>query len=184
MLAIFFCIAFLFIVSLFVICLLRRKKRIPFIANPNFIPTGRTVATVDYDLPLAESIAAANLKEINDEIVSGFFPNKMKGKKELCFAVITFEKDPSTEYVLEQFEACGLRPATVEELLAFWFYWAQKGKLWTCIIVALGSNGQSIHDGVVAPSIDGKRRWLRLSPLKRDWFAHCRFLGVYKDAPK
>lgn len=135
--------------------------------------------TVDYSLTLEEMIALGQYDWKNDDITAGRFPVKGKGKKEVVGELVKYESTMSSEAVLADLDKNGLRPATIEELLAFGAAFPELQRKFP--IVALGSIAEVDGGrGMACLGRGDSKRYLRLRWFDRGWFAHCRFLAVRK----
>jgi len=149
-------------------------------------------AIVDCDLSLAEMIAAGKYDFTNEDITARRFPITGKGKVNINFILKHFGEDLSTRYALEELDNADLRPATIEELLAFGAKYPDEQRKYP--IVALGSVARDLYcfssfDDQVAV-IDknndsrGNHDFVRILNLRkvgyRDWHRCYRFLAVCK----
>lgn len=96
------------------------------------------------------------------------------------FRYVYLCRGASSEMALVEIVKCGLRPATVEELLAFDS--AHPGEMMKFPIVALGSTTTGTGRTRVACLItDGRQRELAMERLSTVWSSSCRFLCVRKE---
>ena len=93
--------------------------------------------TINYGLTLEEMIAAGRYYWKNDDITAKHFPVKGEGTKEVVTKLIHFNKYMESDDVLRELDQRGLRPATIEELLAFGAKYPELQRQFP--IVALGS---------------------------------------------
>ena len=105
---------------------------------------------------------------------------KGEGKVDLEIVLVHFNRDISSEDALKEMDALGLRPAKIEEPLAF-------GETHPDIqrefpIIALGSvwRGRNGDRGVPFLVGWGGRRGLRLDWFEVGWIGRCRFAAVRK----
>lgn len=75
--------------------------------------------TVNYGRTLAEMVEAGYYDYANPDITAEHFPIEGRGKVELECELVHHDRTASTEEVEPEIERLGLRPATIEELLAF-----------------------------------------------------------------
>jgi hypothetical protein len=94
--------------------------------------------------------------------------------------LVHFGRDMESESVLKEFEARGLRAATLPELLAFGATYPEKQCEFP--VVALGSVWRSRggHRYVPYLSGDGSERELHLDWSGNRWDDYCRFAAVRK----
>lgn len=134
---------------------------------------------VDYDKSLEEMIAAGRYDWKNSDITADRFPVKGKGKKKAEVELVHFNRDISSEDAIAEMDKLGLRPATIEELLAFGA--ANPDIQRKFPIVALGSVAEVSGSRFVAYL---RRVWsersLSLGWFAFDWNPDCRFLAVRK----
>jgi hypothetical protein len=137
-------------------------------------------AVIDYDLSLAEMIAVGKYEWTNSEITAERFPVKGKGQVNINFTVKHFARSISTETALKELDEQGLRPATIEELLAFGVKYPNEQRKYP--IVALGSVGLNSHGHRVVAflSEDDSKRRLFLYYGGSGWVGCYRFLAVGK----
>jgi len=94
--------------------------------------------TVDYSLSLEQMIALGRYGWKNEHITTELFPLKGEGKKEIAVELVKYKKGGNlSDKVLAYLDSKGLRPATIEELLAFGAAFPELQKKFR--IVALGS---------------------------------------------
>jgi hypothetical protein len=160
-------------------------------------PPQKYPVTVDYNLTIEQMI---------DEYYHGFpncfdqkittehFPISGKGKmvRDVQVANLECHRTMRTYSVLQRMDQSGLRPATIEELLAFSFQWSLETGGWSKFtIVALGSVWRERHGECHVPCMrldttgNGLPSYVRLylgdgmPDSKWDCY-HCRFLAVSK----
>ena len=102
--------------------------------------------TVNYDLSLAGMIKAGRYDWVNSDITEKHFPVKGEGIKEVTAELVCFNKYMSSKDVLRELDRCGLRPATIEEILAFGAKYPELQRQFP--IVALNSIWQHGHRDV------------------------------------
>ncbi len=134
---------------------------------------------VDYGMTLEQMIAAGNYDWKNDDITAKRFPLSGTGKVAFEPKLFHFDRDISSENAIKEMEKDGLRPAKIEELLAYGALLPEEQRKYP--IVALGSVAEVYGDRDVAYlSRGGSRRRLDLDWFDVDWRGGCRFLGVRK----
>ncbi len=146
---------------------------------------GLAVATiykivVDYSQTIEHMIDAAGLYDWNNiNIIAGCFPVKGEGQVELEPELVHFDRTRSSEVALAELDKRGLRPGTIEELLAFGEAYPEVQREFR--IVALGSVAR-VDGSRYVPFLDrdGSRRYLNLQWFGGDWYGHCRFLAFRK----
>lgn len=102
---------------------LRALKRLLRKENPwgefcSFLP-GQFSLTVDYTQTLEQMIDAGRCNQIGDDITAKHFPLPDHGTMESVAQLARFSSDVSLDDAISEFNLYGLRPATIEELLAF-----------------------------------------------------------------
>lgn len=134
--------------------------------------------TVNYDSSLADMIAAGHYYYINRNITAERFPVKGSGSKELAVKLIHFNRRISSEGAVKEMNKMGLRPATLEELLAFGAKYPDMQRGFP--IVALGSSAL-VHHSRCVPYLDmASERVVHLDMWRNDWGDCTRFLAVRK----
>jgi hypothetical protein len=134
---------------------------------------------VDYMMSLEAMIAAGHYDWVNDNITSSRFPLKGDGRKDLAAEVIHFNRDISSDNAVADLNRMGLRPGTIEELLAFGAEFPEMQRQFP--IIALGSSCKV--DGVrrvASLGGGGSRRSLYLLWWVLGWVRDSRFLGFRK----
>lgn len=91
---------------------LREQYDIPVLVNETY------PITVNYDLSLAAMVGAGQYNWVHLDITEKNFPVSKKGIQNVTIEVIQFDRAVRSEEVLPQLDRRGLRPATIEELLA------------------------------------------------------------------
>ncbi len=134
---------------------------------------------VNYDLSVESLVAHGKYDWKNDNITSKNFPTTRKGTAELDIILVHLDRDVSTEEAIKELDKLGLRPAELQELLAFGAKYPDEQRKYP--IVALGSVWRSL-DVRLVPYLwsGGDRRVLYLHWFVSDWHAFCRFAGVRK----
>lgn len=135
--------------------------------------------TVDYSLTLDQMIAVGEYDYANPDINSKHLPVKGEGKLELKLQLIHFDRNISSDDAERELDKLGLRPANLEELLAFGAQYPDLQKQFP--IVALKAVA-SVHGGRDVACLDfvGSERRLDLYWRGRGWLARCRFLALPK----
>jgi len=135
---------------------------------------------VDYGQTLQQMIANGKYDYANSDITSGNFPMTGNGKQEVVVKLVHFGRDMASDAVLKEFEARGLRAATLPELLAFGATYPEKQRKFP--IVALGSVWRDRDGDRRVPCLgrSGSERELDLSWADYGWSDYCRFAAVRK----
>ncbi len=132
---------------------------------------------VDYDKTLYEKISAGKYNYPTK------FPNFVpagNGKQKVIIELVCFGQNMKTDSVLQDLEAKGLRPATVDEICAFGATYPGKQKQFP--IIALGSIWRDSDGNRRVPCLDStwwfKGRDLRMVLSDVIWLKRCRFAAV------
>ena len=135
---------------------------------------------VDYGQTLQQMIANGKYNYANSDIGGNNFPMTDNGKQEVVVELVHFGRDMESEAVFREFEARGLRAATLPELLAFGAAYPEKQREFP--IIALGSVWQDRFGSRFVPCLDGfgSRRLLSLDWFGFGWSGCCRFAAVRK----
>lgn len=148
--------------------------------RPGRISARRYPVTVSYDLSLAEMIDAGGYDWSNPNIIAESFPVGGAGEQERELVLVNLGRHASsTEEVLAEIDRQGLRPAVIEELLAFGAAYPDKQREFP--IVALGSvwlnpYGDSRHvSGLWGRS---EKRELDLHAYEGHWFENYHFAAA------
>ena len=133
--------------------------------------------TVDYGKSLAEMILAGHYDWTNSNITEKRFPVKGSGKVELDLELVHYDHNFSSDDAVKEMAKRGLRPATIEELLAFGVKYPEEQLKFP--VVALGSSAR-VDGGRHVPflSRDGAERDLNLGWWDGGWRGGYRFLAV------
>lgn len=135
---------------------------------------------VDYGQTLQQMIAHGRYDYVDSDISASNFPTQGSGQKKVVVEIVNFGRDMSSEEVLKEFEARGLRAATLPELLAFGATYPEKQREFSTI--ALGSVWQDRDGRSRVPMLRRSDFWERRLYLYwygSDWF-DSRFAAVYK----
>jgi len=133
--------------------------------------------TVNYNLSLAEMISAGKYDWISDDINEDNFPVRGTGIIESVVELIHFNRNISSDDAEKELKKMKLRPANVEEILAFGAEYPETQRKFP--IIALGSVASvSGNREVVYLGRLGAARDLRLLWRGHVWSARCRFLAV------
>ena len=137
---------------------------------------------VDYGQTLQQMIAAGAYDYANLNITAEHFPMTGDGKREVVVELVHFGRDMESDAILKEFEARGLRPATLPELLAFGATYPEKQREFP--ILALGSVWQGPDGGrdVACLGDWDAKRGLGLDWDDDRWDVDCRFAAVRKPA--
>lgn len=135
--------------------------------------------TVNYDLSLAEMIAAGKYDWKNDDITAKHFPMKGEDTKEVVTELVHFNQYMESGDVLRDLDKRSLRPATIEDLLSFGAKYSELQRQFP--IVALGSIWQHL-DYRYVPFLwsFSDERYLSLGWFEGRWGDDSRFLAVRK----
>ena len=136
--------------------------------------------TVNYNLSLAEMIEAGHYDRGDADITVERFPVKGESTQKLAVELVHFNRAISSENTIQELDAMGLRPATIEELLAFGAAFPDLQRKFP--IVALGSSS-IIRGNRLVPCLyedDSMRRRLNLYWGDIGWDGYYRFLAVRK----
>ncbi|MFH1611493.1 MAG: hypothetical protein ABIA83_02745 [Patescibacteria group bacterium] len=141
--------------------------------------TGYTVL-VDYRKTIEQMVSAGRYDWSDGNINSVNFPVNGTGVATITPELVHLNKKASSEEALAHKEANGLRPATIEELLAFGATYPDVQREFP--VVALGSSWVDRDGHRRAPYLDGdgSERELSLDWYGSGWFEGCRFLAVRK----
>lgn len=139
------------------------------------------LVSVNYALSLEEMVAAGRYNWKNDDITARHFSVKGEGVVDVDIQLAHFDRvmDSSGE-VIRELDKVGLRPAKIEELLAFGAKYPDVQRQFP--VVALGSVWRRLVGYRVVPflSRDGGGRYLSLD-FFGDWWIECyRFAAVRK----
>ena len=97
-----------------------RENLQAFLQNPNaFLRASVYPVTVDYRKTVKEMVLAGRYDWKNDDINSENFPVSGEWAVSVNLELVHINKSVDSEGVLDYLEENGMRPATVEELLAF-----------------------------------------------------------------
>jgi len=142
------------------------------------------LVTVDYDMPSDQMIAAGNYDShfnISASDIKNFTVTN-SGKIEVLFQLVNFNDHPiESADVLTELDALGLRPATLQEMLAFGAKLPEIQRQFP--IIALGSVYKQASSGYsYVPCLDGDtdRRVLHMEKYLNVWYIYYRFLAVPK----
>ncbi|MBI3573124.1 MAG: hypothetical protein HY092_02910 [Candidatus Kerfeldbacteria bacterium] len=136
--------------------------------------------TVDRDKKLKAMIKAGRYDWTNSDINDKHFPVEGSGTVEIDIELVHYGRGMSTDAVLKDLDARGLRPAKIEELLALG---AAKPELQREYpIIALGSVWQNLFGDCSCPYLyrGGSGRRLSLIRFGDGWRGICRFAAVRK----
>lgn len=145
-----------------------------------FIPINTYSITVDYSLSLADMIKAGRYDWVNDDIVANHFPVSDNGKTEIEMHLVRFNRTIESEKAIAELDNMGLRPASIEELLALGAQCPDLQREFP--IVALGSVWRPSGGCPPVPYLwfySGKRG-LRLRWFDDGWDDSYRFAAVRK----
>lgn len=135
---------------------------------------------INYDESLDEMIKAGLYDHVSDNITTDNFPITGSGMVEQEAVLVHPDRYVSTEGAEQEIGKRGLRPARLEELLAFGAEWPEVQRKFP--VVALGSSWvHSDSQGNVASLVGGSSgRAIVLDWCGIGWHEFCRFLAVPK----
>jgi hypothetical protein len=142
------------------------------------------IVTVEAEQTLATRIDAGKYDSVNDAILPNFKSDAIVAPYEAKLVVISFNRSISSENAEAEMKARGLRPANLNECLAYGAAIAkaragfdlQAPNYWT---VCLGSSTNIYGRRVVPVLIKWNGDWrLDLDPWAPDWDRDLRFLSV------
>ena len=148
-------------------------------ATPSFNIANYDVQ-VDYDLTVAKAVKAGKYDWSNSDITAEHFPTKRSGKATVTLELVHFDKTMSSDNVLAELDAQGLRPAELRELLALGAAYPELQREFP--IIELESVWQN-PDGdrnVAYLFRNGSKRSLDLHWFDIGWDENCRFAAVRK----
>jgi hypothetical protein len=134
--------------------------------------------TVDYGRPLPEAILAGGYDWVDPDITVRHFPVLGSGARALELEIVHFGRPVPAAELLAELEDRGLRPALLEELLAFGALHPESEREHP--ILALGSTWRRGPGLEAAVYLDGRRgrRNLALYWIEGDWPGNWRFAAV------
>jgi hypothetical protein len=147
-------------------------------------PTSFFKVTVEHSLTLEQMAGLGHYNLPTDELLKNFPKTSSRDEEtvEVTLVHVNLFLVPvnvSTEYILDQMNRNGLRPATIEELLTVGAEFPDLQRKYP--VIALGSVRESCGLRYVAClSKDTSLRYLSLSQFDGVWGADCRFLAVRK----
>ena len=150
-------------------------------------PNGKPVAFVDYPisinygLSLEEMITVGRYDWKNNDITEKRFPVKGEGVVDVDIQLVHFDRVmDSSDEVIRELDKMGLRPAKIEELLAFGVKFPDIQRQFP--IVALGSVWRIAGGGRYVPYLGGRGtgRYLGLYWFEGGWGGIYRFAAVRK----
>ena len=138
-----------------------------------------TTLSVDYSRTLEQMIAAGHYDWKNDDITAKRFPLKGDDIEQPETKIFHFDRDMSSEAVVEAIKAGGWEPGKIEHLLAFGEKYPEEQRKYP--VIALGSVAE-VSGGRLVPYLyrSGAGRDLYLFWWGCDWDGYCRFLAVRK----
>lgn len=135
---------------------------------------------VNYDLSVADAIEAGDYQAVNGSITSENFPSSRHGQAELEIDLVRFEQRMTSEDVLRELEAEGLRAVELPELLAFGAAHPNAQRKFS--VVGLGSVWQDRKGYRNVPCLyeASEGRYLDLHWWNDGWYSYSRFAAVRK----
>jgi hypothetical protein len=134
---------------------------------------------VNYDLRVEAAIKAGKYDWTNDNITDKNFPTSRTGQHEVEMKLFHFNRDMTSEQVIEELKKQGYRPAELHELLVLGEKYPDLQRQFP--IIALGSVWQDWDDRFV-PCLcrRGDERFLIPGYFNSRWDGRCRFAAVRK----
>jgi hypothetical protein len=158
-----------------------RENLQAFLRNPNAsLHASVYPVAVDYGKTVEEMVSVGHYDWKNNDINSKNFPARGKGKISVNTEFVHLGEMVDSENELSHFEKNGMRPATVEELLAFGATYPEIQREFP--IICLGSSWIGPGGGRYVPFLleRGSERVLDLRLFVRGWGRDYRFLVVRK----
>jgi hypothetical protein len=142
-------------------------------------PTQYSV-TIDYAKSVEQMKSDGQYDWSNDNINGENFPITGEGVIETMLELVHFDRVVGTSEAEAELDKMGLRPATIEEILAFGAKYPEIQREFP--IIALGSSWVSRFGNRFVPDLsrDGSERSLNLDWSGNQWSEICRFLAVRK----
>lgn len=142
---------------------------------------GTFPVTVNYDIPIGDAVKTGNYDWVEDELAKISFISVGSGKESLAIILIQ-NTQISARNMPKELDRQGLRPANIQELLAFGAAYPEKQKEHP--IVALGLLGQDSEGLHYAAYLDGlaSQRSLRVTWMDYDWLSTYWYAAVRKPA--
>ena len=136
--------------------------------------------TVNYDLSVAEAIAAGNYQAVHQDINARNFPSTRSGQAALDIVLVRFEHRMRSEDVLQELEKEGLRAAELPEFLAFGAKYPDVQRKFS--IAGLGSVWQDRKGYRNVPCLyeASEGRYLDLHWWYDGWYSNTRFAALQK----
>lgn len=156
-----------------------REKLQAFLLNPDAFPRAIIYpVVVDYGKSVDEMVLVGHYDQKNNDINSWSFPIEGKGTVIVNLELVYFSKSVNSLDVWDYLEKNGMRPAKVEELLAFGATYPEIQRGFP--IICLGSYlvGHEEDHGFPYLFKDGSGRNLDISWFVFGWDVNCRFLAV------
>ncbi|KKU85161.1 MAG: hypothetical protein UY15_C0040G0007 [Parcubacteria group bacterium GW2011_GWA2_47_9] len=135
---------------------------------------------VDCGQTLAQMIAAGKYNRVNSDITNANFPIIGSGKKNVAVELVHFNRSIESNEAIRELDRMGMRPATIEELLAFGAKYPEVQREFP--ILALGSVWRYRSSDRYIPCLYrvGSERYLDLGWIGSGWHGICRFAAVRK----
>ena len=143
---------------------------------------------VNYDLPLPEALEAGDYSWVCSDLTSEHFPPTRSGIKNVEVRLVCTGRQMNTDEPWKEIDKLGLRPATIEELLAFGANPDTRDLQRQFLVVALGSVWARSNDHRYMPALwhspstitPGRGVGLKLIMGGWIWDSFDRFLSVKK----
>jgi hypothetical protein len=143
--------------------------------GPTTVGDNHTI-TVDGMHGLAAMIDAGHYGWTNSDVNDANF-KITPAKRDEVMALVSFNRNISSENAVAEMKARGLRPANLDECLAYGATIADTGSIHP--IICLGQSAQIGGDREVPDLWDDRGTWeLILAFWDNDWGSDCRFLAV------
>lgn len=138
---------------------------------------------VDYEKPLENLFKRGRYLFPEDDITSKNFPQKKKGKVEVCVELISFEKQLSKTGVTKELNRRGYRPADIWELLTLGAKYRKVSSAIALGSIIDGSRFRNKVPGKWYPKFfsNGSERCIGLFPLFLEWRSGIPFAAVRKN---
>lgn len=151
------------------------KKKVPAPLTPLTF-----LITIDYSLSLIQMIKLGHYDWVDSDITEKKFPFEGSGKKEAEIVLVHLNKVASTDEVFRELDRRNLRPAKIEELLAFAAKFPEEQRKYP--VVALGAVWQDSSGSHYCLYLyeSASERSLHLRWLPGDWVDYARFASLSK----
>jgi hypothetical protein len=136
--------------------------------------------TVNYDLSAEEAIKAGDYQAVHTDITSTNFPSTRRGQSDMEIVLIRFDRRMTSENVVRELEAEGLRAAELPEFLAFGARYPDVQRKFS--VAGLGSVWQDRKGYRNVPCLyeASEGRYLDLHWWDDGWYSYTRFAATHK----